>query len=108
MQSDDFSDDCSGENVNVEGHVAIDNGNSGEGDVSTFSMLGCNSAHIRLTKLPNVYAMYIFPVSILGFENCQSFFPTTAHVRTVCRNARRTAMRGAPQMVVYCNKQLCK
>ena len=33
MQSDDFSDDCSGENVNVEGHVAIDNGNSGEGDV---------------------------------------------------------------------------
>ena len=48
MQSDDFSDDCSGENVNVEGHVAIDNGNSGEGDVSTFSMLGCNSAHIRL------------------------------------------------------------
>ena len=36
-------------------------------------------------------------VSILGFENCQSFFPTTAHVRTVCRNARRTAMRGAHQ-----------
>ena len=35
-------------------------------------------------------------VSILGFENCQSFCPTTAHVRTVCRNARRTAMRGAP------------
>ena len=30
VQSDDFSDDCSGENVNVEGHVAIDNGNSGE------------------------------------------------------------------------------
>ena len=50
MQSDDFSDDCSGENVNVEGHVAIDNGNSGEGDVSTFSMLGCNSVHIRLTN----------------------------------------------------------
>ena len=36
-------------------------------------------------------------VSILGFENCQSFFPTTAHVRTVCRNARHTAMRGAHQ-----------
>ena len=28
------------------------------------------------------------PVSILVLENCQSFFPTTAHVRTVCRNAR--------------------
>ena len=65
MQSDDFSDHCSGENVNVEGHVAIDNGNSGEGDVSTFSMLGCNSAHICLTKVPNVYAMYIFHTSIL-------------------------------------------
>ena len=26
MQSDDFSDDCSGENVNVDGHVAIDKG----------------------------------------------------------------------------------
>ena len=26
VQSDDFSDDCSDENVNVEGHVAIDNG----------------------------------------------------------------------------------
>ena len=65
MQSDDFSDYCSGENVNVEGHVAIHNGNSGEGDVSTFPMLGCNSAHIRLTKLPNVYAMYIFHTSIL-------------------------------------------
>ena len=36
-------------------------------------------------------------VSILGFENCQSFFPTTAHVCTVYRNARRTAMRGAHQ-----------
>ena len=41
-------------------------------------------------------------VSILGFENCQSFFRTTAHVRTVCRYARRTqcaahAMRGAHQ-----------
>ena len=35
------------ENVNVEGHVAIANGNSGEGDISTCSLLGCNSAHIR-------------------------------------------------------------
>ena len=65
VQSDDFRDDCSGENVNVEGHVAIDNGNSGEGDISTFFLLGCNSAHTRLTKLSNVYAMYIFHTSIL-------------------------------------------
>ncbi len=42
-------------------------------------------------------------VSILWFENCQSFFPTTAHVRTVCRNARRTAMRGAPQCAAHRN-----
>ena len=26
-QSDDVSEYCSGENINVEGHVAIDNGN---------------------------------------------------------------------------------
>ena len=41
-QSGDFSDDCSGENINVEGHVAIDNANlclcssSVEADISTF------------------------------------------------------------------------
>ena len=37
MQSGDFSDGCSGENVNVEGHVAIDNGNSGEEIFRLFS-----------------------------------------------------------------------
>ena len=59
------------------------------------------------------------PVSILGFENCQSFF-SYMYIRCA-------AMRGAPhityrklfnkhtilsclflKMVVYCNKQLCK
>ena len=40
-QSDDVSEYCSGENINVEGHVAIDNGNlrlcsSVEADISTF------------------------------------------------------------------------
>ena len=76
VQSDNFSDDCSGEKVNVEGHVAIDNGNSGEGDVSTFSLLGCNSAHIRLIKLSNVYAMYIFHTSIL---TCQLHYIPLHH-----------------------------
>ena len=41
-QSDDVSEFCSGENINVEGHLAIDNGNmrlcssSFEADISTF------------------------------------------------------------------------
>ena len=40
-QSDDVSEYCSGESINVEGHVAIDNGNlllcsSVESDISTF------------------------------------------------------------------------
>ena len=41
-QSDDVSEYCSGGNINVEGHVAIDNGNlrlcpsSVEADISTF------------------------------------------------------------------------
>ena len=41
-QSDDVSEYSSGENINVEGHVAIDNGNlrlcssSVEADISTF------------------------------------------------------------------------
>ena len=42
-QSDDVSEYCSDENINVEGHVAIDNGNlrlcsssSVEADISTF------------------------------------------------------------------------
>ena len=41
-QSDDVSEYCSGENINVEGHIAIDNGNLrlcssyAEADVSTF------------------------------------------------------------------------
>ena len=40
-QSDDVSEYCSGKNINVEGHVAIDNGNlrlcsSVEADISTF------------------------------------------------------------------------
>ena len=40
-QLDDVSEYCSGENINIEGHVAIDNGNlrlcsSFEADISTF------------------------------------------------------------------------
>ena len=47
-QSDDFSDDCSGGNINVEGHVAIDIGNlwlcssSVEADISTFGPYPCS------------------------------------------------------------------
>ena len=65
---DDFSEYSSGENINVEGHVAIDNGNlclcssSVEADILTFVPLGL----VRFTKLPNVYAMYIFHTSILA------------------------------------------
>ena len=42
VQSDDVSEYCCGENINVEGHVAIDNGNlqlcssSVEADISNF------------------------------------------------------------------------
>ena len=53
-QSDDVSKYCSGENMNVEGHVAIDNGNlrlcssSVEADISTFvplfASLGCQTS----------------------------------------------------------------
>ena len=65
-QSDDFSECGSGENINVEGHVAIDNGHlrlcssSVEADISTFGSL------VRFTKLPNLYAIYIFHTSILA------------------------------------------
>ena len=44
-QTDDVREYCSGENINVEGHVAIDNGNlrvcssSVEADISTFAPL---------------------------------------------------------------------
>ena len=53
-QSDDFSDDCSSENINVEGHVAIDNANLClcssyvEADISTFVPLFAS-----VFKLPN-------------------------------------------------------
>ena len=53
VQSDDVSEYCSGENINVEGHVAIDNGNPRlcssfvEADISYFCSL------VRFTKLPN-------------------------------------------------------
>ncbi len=53
-QSDDVSEYCSGKNINVEGHVAIDNGNlrlcssSVEADISTFVR-----SLVRFTKLPN-------------------------------------------------------
>ena len=59
--------------------------------IITLVLLGAESWLITLFKA------LMQPVSILGFENCQSFFPTTAHVRKVCRNARRTAMRDAHQ-----------
>ena len=65
-QSDDVSEYCSGENINVEGHVAIDNGNlrlcssSVEADIFYFCSL------VRFTKLPNWYAIYICHTSILA------------------------------------------
>ena len=44
----------------------------------------CLRAGVRLCAVP-----------ILDLKTASHFFPTTAHVRTVCRNAPRTAMRGA-------------
>ena len=74
VQSDDFSDDCSGENVNVEGHVAIDNGNSGEGDISTFSLLGCNSAkrvcYVHLSYIDIDMPRYFNILGRMKLESC--------------------------------------
>ena len=61
-QSDDVGEYCSGENINVEGHVAIDNGNlrlcssSAEADISTFvplfASLSCQ------TSMPFTYFIH--------------------------------------------------
>ena len=60
MQSDDFSEYGSGENINVEGHVAIDNGNlrlysaSVQADISTFvplfASLSCQTCSMLFTS----------------------------------------------------------
>ena len=91
---------------NMKGTVNYDGATSVPFDIHSGVKQGCVLAPTLFSIFFSMMLSYAFntstegvflPVSILGFENCQSFFLTTAHVRTVCRNARRTAMRGAPQ-----------
>ncbi len=57
----------------------------------------CDALKYGLARTVKVFRNGARQCLFQDLKTASHFFPTTAHVRTVCRNARRTAMRGAHQ-----------